>query len=70
MRERDIVPHLPPDLPKFDYHHSAYEIFFDKDMTAYKTCSDSGEDRECSNQYFPNYNLDENGWYFRDIEKP
>lgn len=61
---------MPPDLPKFEYHHSAYEIFFDKDMKEYKTCGDTGEDRSCSNQYFPDYVLDENSWYFRAIESP
>ena len=38
VHNRDLVPHLPPDLPKFEYHHSAYEIFWNEDYTAYKTC--------------------------------
>lgn len=28
VHNKDLVPHLPPDLPEFEYHHSAYEIFW------------------------------------------
>lgn len=24
VHNKDLVPHLPPDLPEFDYHHSAF----------------------------------------------
>lgn len=28
VHNKDIVPHLPPDLPGFDYQHTPHEIFF------------------------------------------
>lgn len=33
VHHKDIVPHLPPDLPKFEYHHAAYEIFWNEEFT-------------------------------------
>ena len=47
VHNRDLVPHLPPDLPLFDYHHSGNEVFFNEDMSVFKVCADSGEDRSC-----------------------
>ena len=70
IHNKDIVPHLPPDLPEFDYHHSAYEIFWNSDFTSYKTCSDTGEDKSCSNQYFPNYTTGDHDTYFIKISSP
>lgn len=70
IHNKDIVPHLPPDLPEFNYHHSAYEIFWNSDFTSYKTCSDTGEDKSCSNQYFPNYTTGDHDTYFIKISSP
>ena len=39
VHNKDAVPHLPPDLPEFNYHHSAYEVFFNEDLSVYKVCN-------------------------------
>jgi hypothetical protein len=70
VHNKDIVVHYPPDVDGFNYKHSAYEIFFNSDMTSYKTCSPSGEDGSCSNQYFPAYNLEDHHYYFGIIDEP
>lgn len=70
VHHKDIVPHLPPDLPEFEYHHAAYEIFWDEDFSQYKTCASSGEDRSCSNQYFPDYSTADHDTYFIKISSP
>jgi len=70
VHNRDIVPHLPPDLPEFEYHHSAYEIFFNQEMDTYKTCSSTGEDRSCSNGFFPDYSTADHSFYFLQVSSP
>ena len=70
VHHKDVVPHLPPDLPEFAYHHSAYEIFWNEDYTVYKTCGETGEDRSCSNQFFPEYNAGDHDTYFVKISSP
>jgi len=70
VHHKDIVPHLPPDLPEFDYHHSAYEIFWDADFTEHKTCGSSGEDKSCSNQFFPDYSAADHDTYFIKMSSP
>ena len=68
---RDAVPHYPPDLPKISYHHPAYEVFFNEDMTEYKICSSSGEDITCSNHFFPEFRVKDHSFYFiRNISSP
>lgn len=64
VHNKDIVPHLPPEI---DYHHTAYEVFFDENMANYTVCSSSGEDRACSNKYFPNYDTNDHDFYFIHI---
>lgn len=70
VHHKDIVPHLPPDLPEFEYHHSAYEVFWNEDYTEHKVCGASGEDRSCSNQYFPEYSAADHDIYFIKISSP
>jgi hypothetical protein len=70
VHHKDIVPHLPPDLPEFEYHHTAYEIFWDLDFTEYKTCDTSGEDKSCSNQFFPEYSTSDHDTYFIKMSSP
>jgi hypothetical protein len=62
IHNRDIVPHLPPE--PLGYHHSAYEVFFDKGMLSYKICSEKGEDSTCSNKFSPEYNTADHDFYF------
>jgi hypothetical protein len=62
---KDLVPHLPPEA--LDYYHPAYEVFFDENMTNYKVCASSGEDRSCSNQFSPLYNTSDHDFYFIHI---
>lgn len=69
VHNRDIVPHLPPDLLPFDYHHPAFEVFFDEAMENYKVCSSTGEDGSCSNKFFPDYSTDDHDFYFVNISK-
>jgi len=70
VHNKDIVVHLPSDVDGFNYHHSAYEIFFNGDMSSYKVCGVSGEDKSCSNQYFPTFNIDDHKFYFRNMFTP
>lgn len=42
VHNKDIVPHAPPDLPGFGYHHPPYEVFFNLDLSSYKVCNESG----------------------------
>jgi predicted lipase len=65
VHHKDIVPHLPPE--SYLYHHSAYEVFFDEKFISYVICSDSGEDKNCSNQFAPNYSAADHGFYFLDL---
>lgn len=69
VHNKDIVPHAPPDLPEFNYHHAAYEIFFNEDLTVYKTCNSSGEDITCSNKFFPKYERSDHDHYFMHISQ-
>ena len=61
VHHKDVVPHLPPEV---EYKHPAFEVFFDSDMVNYKVCDDSGEDKTCSNQYFPTYDPNDHDFYF------
>jgi putative lipase involved disintegration of autophagic bodies len=65
VHHKDLIPHLPPE--SYYYHHSAYEVFFDKPMTSYVICSDSGEDKKCSNQFAPEYSIADHSFYFIDL---
>ena len=69
VHNKDLVPHLPPHLPEFNYHHAAYEIFFNEDLSVYKTCNSSGEDSTCSDKFFPNYDPNDHDHYFMYISK-
>ncbi|CAM6004220.1 unnamed protein product [Sphagnum balticum] len=62
VHNRDLIPHLPPE--PLEYHHSAFEVFWNEGFTEYKICNDSGEDRTCSNQYYPDYSGADHDTYF------
>ena len=62
VHNKDIVPHLPPE--SFEYHHSPVEIFWDEHFTKYEVCNDSGEDKNCSNKFFPDYSAGDHDIYF------
>ena len=64
VHNRDLVPHLPFEW--MDFHHSAYEVFFNEQMTDYKICAESGEDNSCSNKFYPAYNPGDHDFYFYD----
>lgn len=64
VHNRDLIPHLPPDV---EYKHAANEIFFNEDMSSYKVCDDSGEDPNCSNKFFPDYNANDHNFYFVNL---
>ena len=64
VHNRDLVPHLPPDLPGFDYHHPAHEVFFNLDLSVFKVCDATGEDITCSNKFFPAYDPNDHDHYF------
>ena len=61
---RDLVPHLPPEG---EYQHPFREVFFTSDMSSYQVCNDSGEDKQCSNKFFPSYNPDDHDFYFEQV---
>jgi putative lipase involved disintegration of autophagic bodies len=65
VHHKDLVPHLPPE--NYYYHHTAFEVFFDAPMTSYTICSESGEDKKCSNQYAPDYSAADHDFYFIDL---
>lgn len=69
VHNKDIVPHLPPDLPEFNYHHPPYEVFWNLDMTTYKVCDSTGEDKSCSNKFFPAYDPNDHDHYFINISE-
>ena len=62
VHNKDIVPHLPPE--SFEFHHSPFEVFWDEHFTKYQVCNDSGEDKNCSNHYFPDYSGSDHDIYF------
>jgi hypothetical protein len=64
VHNKDIVPHAPPDLPGFDYHHPPHEVFFNSDMSSFKVCDATGEDITCSNKFFPLYDPNDHDHYF------
>jgi predicted lipase len=65
VHNKDIVPHLPPEA--LEFHHSAYEVFFNEGMDSYVICSNSGEDKNCSNKYSPDFSAADHGYYFLDL---
>jgi hypothetical protein len=66
IHNRDIVPHVP--LVNQNYHHPAYEIWFDEDMNTYKICNDSGEDPNCSSSLYPNYSILDHISYWQKLD--
>jgi Lipase (class 3) len=42
----DVVPHYPPEF--LGYHHTAHELWFSNNSTAFRDCDGSGEDEHCS----------------------
>jgi hypothetical protein len=66
VHNKDIVPHLPFEFMEF--HHSAYEVFWDEHFTTYKVCDASGEDKTCSNHFFPDYSGSDHNHYFIEID--
>ena len=52
---KDPVPHLPFEL--WGFHHLNTEVFYNKDNSFCQVCSDSGEDKECSNKYMEDTNV-------------
>lgn len=65
VHNKDIVPHLPPEA--FEYHHSPYEVFWNEGMSSYVICNQSGEDKNCSNKFAPDYSGADHNFYFMDI---
>jgi len=50
VHHKDPVPHLP--FEKWNFHHVAREVFYDRKQKSYKVCDNSGEDPTCSDKYF------------------
>lgn len=71
VHQRDVVPHLPTDVPLMNgYHHPAHEIFWNSDFSSYKVCDGNGEDKSCSNQFVPNFSVADSSTYFFKIGSP
>jgi predicted lipase len=66
VHNKDIVPHLPFEW--MEYHHSAFEVFWDEHFTNYTICDASGEDSKCSNQFYPDYSPADHGIYFMVLD--
>jgi hypothetical protein len=62
IHSHDAVPHKPSEY--YGYYHTAHEVFFDKEMQDYKICSENGEDKQCSDQYHPDFTWDDHDLYF------
>lgn len=62
IHDHDVFPHLPEQTQ--NYAHYPFEVLFDKNMTNYQVCDESGEDPTCSNSYSPSYNKEEHRFYF------
>ncbi|KAL1521100.1 hypothetical protein AB1Y20_022654 [Prymnesium parvum] len=58
---RDPVPHLP--FESMGFLHSATEVFYNSDSSAYVVCDGSGEDPTCSNSLYFDYNIDDHLHY-------
>jgi hypothetical protein len=67
VHHRDIVPHLPPT--DFGFHHNPYEVLYTEKMDSYKVCDESGEDKTCSDRFFPDYSFSDHGEYFIPIDE-
>lgn len=61
VHNKDIVPHLPPEG---EYKHPAFEVFLNEDISSYKICDSTGEDKTCSNQFAPFYTPNDHDHYF------
>lgn len=46
---RDPVPHLPLEAMGFQHIHN--EVFYNENSSVYKICSNTGEDKTCSDQF-------------------
>ena len=62
MHNRDLIPHLPPT--EFKYLQYPYEVLYDEKMDNYQVCNESGEDRDCSDKFAPDYTMTDHGFYF------
>jgi len=58
---KDPVPHLPPEA--FGFHHNPNEVFYDELENEYTVCDDSGEDPNCSDQYYADLNVPDHLFY-------
>ncbi|GAM26207.1 hypothetical protein SAMD00019534_093820, partial [Acytostelium subglobosum LB1] len=68
VNQKDIVPHVPPQIP-IQYHHVSNEIWYPKNATGpYVVCNDSGEDPKCSDAVSPLfYNVYDHLHYFNQV---
>ena len=62
VHNRDLVPHLP--FEDMAYKHSPFEVFWDEKFSTHKICDASGEDKSCSDKFFPDYSPGDHDIYF------
>ena len=62
VHNRDLVPHLP--FEDMAYKHPAYEVFWDEKFSEHQICDKSGEDKNCSDKFFPDYSAEDHDIYF------
>mgnify|MGYP000232887710 CR=1 FL=1 len=65
IHNKDLVAHLPFEY--LDYRHPAFEVFWDEKMTNYTVCNESGEDKECSDKFSPDFSAGDHDFYFIPI---
>ncbi|EFA83427.1 hypothetical protein PPL_03573 [Heterostelium album PN500] len=53
VNQQDPVPHLPPEYTIYEYHHVPNEVWYPNNVTTYRICNDSGEDKSCSDSVDP-----------------
>lgn len=63
-----MVPHVP--FEAMGYRQIPFEVFYDEKMENYVICNESGEDPNCSNKFFPNFDTNDHDFYFMPIGSP
>jgi len=61
VHRKDPVPHLP--FESWGFHHMPYEVFYIEDYTKYTVCDVEGEDKNCSNQYYADLDVEDHLHY-------
>lgn len=59
---RDIIVQIPFEF--MGYRNFPKEVYYNEDMTSYRLCNGSGEDKDCSDGHGPDVSITDNLQYF------